>query len=148
MQIYDEKQLDFTDVILRPRKSSLNSRSEADVLRDYQFKWTKNTTGLRIKATGIISANMSTTGTFEIAEVMAQNNLFSALHKHYRAAEVINFLQNNSRNDLIFVSTGVSDTDYQKLKEILDTKLCNNICIDIANGYAPIFFKKTYYLIS
>ena len=137
VQIYNEKQLDFTDVIFRPKRSRLNSRSEVEILREYQFKWTKYTIGTTIKATGVISANMSTTGTFEVAKVMSEHNLFSALHKHYTAKEIIAFLKKNGRNDLIFVSTGVSDDDYKKLKEILDTKLVNNICIDIANGYAP-----------
>jgi len=138
MRIINEKQLDFTDVILRPKRSRLTSRSEVEILREYEFKWTKNTTGLTIKGTGIMPANMSTSGTIELAKVMCEHNLFAALHKHYTAKEVINFLKKHQRNDLIFISTGVSEEDYKKIKEILDTKLCNNICIDIANGYAPI----------
>ena len=66
MRIYDDLQLDYCDVLLRPKRSALTSRSEVDVLREYTFKWCPK----MIKATGIVAANMATTGTFEIAKVM------------------------------------------------------------------------------
>ena len=138
MHIFYEKQLDYSDVILRPKRSRLNSRSEVDITREYTFKWTKYTTDINIVGTGIMSANMDTTGTFEIAKVMSDNGLFTCLHKHYEAKEIIKFLKKNKRNDLIFISTGVKDDDYTKIKEIMETKLVNNICVDIANGYAPV----------
>ena len=138
MHMYYEKQLDYSDVILRPKRSRLNSRSEVDINREYRFKWTKYATDIKITGCGIMSANMDTTGTFEIAKVMCRHGLFTSLHKHYEAGEIIKFLKKNKRNDLIFISTGVKDEDYAKIKEILDTGLVNNVCIDIANGYAPV----------
>lgn len=137
MRIYDDIQLDYCDVLLRPKRSALASRSDVDVLREYSFKWCPRT----IKATGIIASNMFTTGTFEIARAMQQEHLFCALHKHYKAEEIIKFLRQNKKeygnNELIFISTGVSDADYEKLTQILKTKLVANICIDVANGYSP-----------
>ncbi len=137
MRIYDDIQLDYCDVLLRPKRSALTSRSEVEVIREYTFKWCPQT----IKGTGIVAANMSTTGTFEIAREMQKNNLFSALHKYYEADELIKFLKANKKefknNDLLFISTGVSDKDFAKLKEVMASKLANNICIDVANGYSP-----------
>ena len=134
MHIINEKQYDFSDVLLKPKRSTLSSRKEVNIEREYTFKWSDN----NLSCTGIVAANMSTTGTFEVAKVMCDNNLITALHKHYSAKEIINFLKNNKRNDLIFISTGVSDDDYNKIKEVLNTKLINNICVDIANGYTQI----------
>jgi IMP dehydrogenase/GMP reductase len=134
MHIINEKQYDFSDVLLKPKRSTLSSRKEVNIERNYTFKWSNN----KLSCTGILAANMSTTGTFEVAKVMCDNNLITALHKHYSAKEIIKFLKTNKRNDLIFISTGVSDDDYNKIKEILDTKLVNNICVDIANGYTQI----------
>ncbi len=137
MRIHDDVQLDYCDVLLRPKRSALASRSAVDVLREYTFKWSPK----KLRATGIVAANMYTTGTFAIAREMQKQNLFCALHKHYSAEELIAFLKQNKKemghNDFIFVSSGVSDADYKKLTAVLKTKLIDNICIDVANGYSP-----------
>lgn len=137
MRIYDDIQLDYQDVLLRPKRSTLASRSQVDIIRQYNFKWSPSS----VKGTGIIAANMATTGTMEMASVLQKHNLFSALHKHYDAKELINFLKNNKEqfgnNDLIFISSGVGQADYAKLEEVMRSKLVNNICIDVANGYSP-----------
>lgn len=137
MRIYDDIQLDYCDVLLRPKRSRLASRSEVEVLREYTFKWCPRS----IHATGIIAANMATTGTFEIAREMQKQHLLCALHKHYTAQELIRFLENNQKqtgnNDLLFISSGVSDADYEKISTVLKTGLIYNLCIDVANGYSP-----------
>ena len=137
MRIYDDIQLDYCDVLLRPKRSTLASRSEVIVEREYTFKWCPRS----LTATGIVAANMATTGTFEIAKEMQKLRLMSALHKHYTAQELLQFLKDNAQafgnNDLLFVSSGVSDADYEKLKQVMASKLINNICVDVANGYSP-----------
>lgn len=137
MRIQDDIQLDYCDVLLRPKRSALASRSQVDIIRKYTFKWCPKA----IEATGIMSANMFTTGTMAIAREMQKQKLFTALHKHYSAEETLAFLQDNAKlygnNDLIFVSSGVSDADYEKLSTIMNSGIVNNICIDVANGYSP-----------
>lgn len=137
MRIQDDIQLDYCDVLLRPKRSALSSRSEVDVLRQYTFRWCPRV----LQGTGIISANMFTTGTMQIAREMQKQHLFTALHKHYAAEELLAFLKDNAKlfgsNNLIFVSSGVSETDYEKLKTVMASGLVHNICIDVANGYSP-----------
>ena len=137
MRIQDDIQLDYCDVLLRPKRSALSSRSEVDVLRQYTFRWCPRV----LQGTGIISANMFTTGTMQIAREMQKQHLFTALHKHYAAEELLAFLKDNAKlfgsNDLIFVSSGVSEADYEKLKTVMAGGLAHNICIDVANGYSP-----------
>lgn len=137
MRIYDDIQLDYCDVLLRPKRSALASRSEVEVEREYTFKWCPRT----LKATGIVAANMATTGTFELAREMQKQHLMSALHKHYPADELVDFLKANAQefgsNDLLFVSSGVSDADFEKLCTVLDSELIQNVCVDVANGYSP-----------
>ena len=89
MRIQDDIQLDYCDVLLRPKRSALASRSQVDIIRKYTFKWCPKT----IEATGIISANMFTTGTMEIAREMQKQKLFTALHKHYSAEELLAFFE-------------------------------------------------------
>ncbi|MGN0024337.1 MAG: GMP reductase [Candidatus Avelusimicrobium sp.] len=137
MRIHDDIQLDYCDVLLRPKRSALASRSEVEVLREYTFKWCSRP----LKATGIVAANMATTGTFEIAREMQKQHLMSALHKHYSAEELLSFLRQNlqdfGNNELLFVSSGVSDSDFEKLKTVMQSGLIQNICVDVANGYSP-----------
>ncbi len=137
MRIYDDIQLDYCDVLLRPKRSALASRSEVEVEREYTFKWCPR----HLVGIGIVAANMATTGTFEIAREMQKLRLMSALHKHYSAEELTEFLKKNveefGSNDLIFVSSGVSDADFEKLQKIMESKLASNICVDVANGYSP-----------
>ena len=141
MRIYDDIQLDYQDVLLRPKRSTLASRSQVDIIREYNFKWAPAS----VKGTGVIAANMATTGTFEMARALQKHNLFCALHKHYSAEDIISFLKENKKqfknNDLIFVSSGVKKSDYEKLSLVMRGKLANNICIDVANGYSPYLMR-------
>lgn len=154
-QIIEETQLDYCDVLLKPKRTTLNSRSEPNIYRDYKFKWTDKV----ITGNGLMVANMATTGTFEMAEVMAKNLMFCCLQKHYSFEEIKSFLERHEDEligndvykpelsflDYVFISTGIKDGDYEKICKILDLGLCKNLCIDIANGYIPnliTFVKK------
>lgn len=145
--IIEEVQLDYCDVMIKPKRSTLNSRSEPDIYRTYKMKHTNRS----LYGNGLMIANMATTGTFAMAEVMAKNLMFTCLHKHYSFEEIKEFLEKNKNVivyekddekdlmflDYIFVSTGIKEGDYEKICKILDLGLCKNLCIDIANGYIP-----------
>lgn len=155
--IIEEVQLDYCDVMIKPKRSTLNSRNEPNIYREYKFKWTDK----RIYGNGLMVANMATTGTFEMAKVMAKNLMFCCLQKHYSFEELKSFLEEHKDDmiacdyngesalvpflDYIFISTGIKDGDYEKICKVLDLGLCKNLCIDIANGYIPnliAFVKK------
>ena len=147
--IVEEVQLDYCDVMIKPKRSTLNSRNEPDIYRDYKFKWTNDI----IRGNGLTVANMATTGTFAMKEVMANNLMFVCLHKHYSFEELKVFLEEHENRivfehtnnetisydflDYVFVSTGIKDGDYEKICKVLDLGYCKNLCIDIANGYIP-----------
>ena len=147
MQIINDIQLDYADVMIKPKRSTLNSRSEPDIYRTYKMKHTNRS----LYGNGLMVANMATTGTFAMAEVFAKNLMFTCLHKHYSFEEIKEFLEKHKdvtvderydRKDLmfldyVFVSTGIKDGDYEKICKVLDLGYCKNLCIDIANGYIP-----------
>lgn len=141
IRIEQDTQLDFSDVLIAPRPSTINSRSQVDITRDYTFKWS----GKTVRGCGVIAANMATTGTFEMAKVFQKHRMFCALHKHYSAEELIKFLEENKKefgnNDYIFISTGLRADDFSKLREVMSTNLCSNICLDAPNGYIPNFLQ-------
>lgn len=139
--VHSEEQLDFDDVMLIPKPSTVESRADTKIVKPFTFKWT----GKTIEGNPAIAANMDTTGTFEMAKELQKHQMFCALHKHYSAEEVIRFLEKNKRefgtNDYIFISTGLRRDDFEKLKEIMKTGLCNNICLDAPNGYIEGFIQ-------
>ena len=87
MRIIQEKQLDFSDVLIQPRRSTIESRKCVDLTRDYKFKWCPNV----IKGTGIMQANMGTIGNFEVSKKMLDYGLFACLHKHHNIEDLISF---------------------------------------------------------
>ena len=76
--IIDNIQLDYNDVLIQPKRTTLNSRKEADIIRTYKFKYYKNT----LNSTGITVANMATTGTFEMVKAMSELNGINCLQNH------------------------------------------------------------------
>ena len=135
MKIYEQTELDFKDVLVKPKRSFINSRSEVEVTREYKFKWCPR----RIVGTGIIAANMATVGTFEIARHMIQSKMFCCLHKHYPVDDLIKFITENDCRDYVFLSMGLRDEDYKKIETVLTQypDKCRNICIDVPNAYIP-----------
>ena len=138
MRIETDLKLGFKDVMIRPKRSTLKSRSEVSLERNFKFLHsTANWAGIPIMA-----ANMDTVGTFEMAEVLAGEKLFTAIHKHYSLQEWNAFLENVSPDfyNYIAISTGTGKEDFEKIGQIIMANpLLKFICIDVANGYSEHF---------
>ncbi|WP_115839605.1 GMP reductase [Winogradskyella sediminis] len=138
MHIEHEIKLGFKDVMIRPKRSTLKSRSQVTLKRNFTFlNSTATWTGIPIMA-----ANMDTVGTFEMALVLAEQNLFTAIHKHYTADQWDAFL-NSAPKDItnyIAISTGTGQEDSNTLKAVFQNHPeLKFICIDVANGYSEHF---------
>lgn len=138
MFVENDLKLGFSDVLIRPKRSNLKSRAQVDLNRTFRFLHSKREwTGVPV-----IAANMDTTGTFEVADRLAAHGMPTAVHKHYSVADWDAYL---ARHDdgiypYIMVSTGTSDSDFDKLAAILGKhEKIEFICIDVANGYAESF---------
>jgi len=138
MRIETDLKLGFKDVMIRPKRSTLKSRAEVSLERE--FKFLHSTT--KWNGIPIMAANMDTVGTFEMAKELAKHKLFTAIHKHYSVAEWNAFLENVSPDfyDYIAVSTGTGKNDFKKVIEIISVNpQLKFICIDVANGYSEHF---------
>ncbi|MGL2963450.1 GMP reductase [Flavobacterium sp. RSB2_4_14] len=138
MRIETDLKLGFKDVMIRPKRSNLNSRAQVSLEREFKFLHSTHTwTGIPIMA-----ANMDTVGTFEMALALAKEKLFTAIHKHYSLAQWQAFL-NQAPADIynyIAVSTGTGKHDFKKMDEIFSHfPQLKFICIDVANGYSEHF---------
>ena len=79
MRIENEILLDFKDVLIRPKRSTLSSRKEVDLIKWYKFKHS----GYEYKGIPIMAANMDGVGTLKMAETLSQHRLFTCLIKTY-----------------------------------------------------------------
>jgi len=122
--------LDFNNVLIRPKRSTLKSRSDVCLERTFKFKHST----IEWKGIPIMSANMDTTGTFEIYNVLSEYNIVTILHKFYNLEDYATHKTYLNPN-LFAVSTGISNDDFNKLIAIMEVIDCNWVCIDIANGY-------------
>jgi GMP reductase len=130
MRIENEILLDFSDVLIRPKRSTLKSRSEVDLNRTFKFKHS----GREWSGIPIMAANMDGVGTAEMAIALEQHRLFTCLTK---TTTDIPFLLNPHR---YAVSTGTSENDFLRLQELLQKyPYVQFICIDVANGYSESF---------
>ncbi|ADD75899.1 GMP reductase [Pantoea sp. PA1] len=138
MRIEEDLKLGFKDVLIRPKRSTLKSRSQVELDRRFTFKHS----GLSWSGVPVIAANMDTVGTFMMAEALAGFHLLTAVHKHYSVEEWRAFVQRvpGSVLNYVMVSTGTSDADLNKLIAIMAiSDALQFICIDVANGYSEHF---------
>ena len=145
MIIDNDIKLDFKDVLIKPKRSNLTSRSDVNLNRTFKFRHnnTYEWTGVPIMV-----ANMDTTGTFEMAIETAKHNIITCLHKYYTLDDWLHFIEesdifeNNELYDYIAISCGSKESDLTKMYEILDAiPQLNFICLDVANGYTENFIR-------
>jgi GMP reductase len=137
MRIEQDLKLDFKDVLIRPKRSTLTSRSEVDISRDFVFLHSQR----KYHGIPIIAANMDTTGTMEMARALAKHQLSVALHKHYGDAELLSFFAEQPESPPTFYSLGITQPDYDKFKRIMaqSNGSIQYVCVDVANGYTKAF---------
>jgi GMP reductase len=136
MHIENEVKLDFKDVLIRPKRSTLKSRSEVDLNREFIFRNSQK----KWSGVPIIAANMDTTGTFEMAKVFGKHKAIVALSKHIEVADFKAFITENPEcKPYVAVSSGLNEIDFNKLKEIMASTPVDMICLDVANGYSEHF---------
>lgn len=145
MRIENDIKLGFKDVMIRPKRSTLKSRSLVSLEREFKFLHSKKSW----QGIPIMAANMDTVGTFEMATALAKEKIFSAIHKHYTFEDWGNFLKNQSSEiyNYIALSTGTGKDDEEKIKKLIKKfPQIEFICVDVANGYSEHFVdfvKKT-----
>ena len=124
--------LDFNNILIRPKRSTINSRSEVDLERQFKFRYSP----IVWNGIPIIAANMDTTGTWEVYDVLSKHKIITALHKFYSVEDLLMEIKKRDYDpNLFMISTGINEGSLDKLIEIFKFIDCNWICIDVANGY-------------
>ena len=152
MIIEPEIKLDFKDVLIRPKRSTLTTRKEVDLSRKFSFVNAK----LDIPYKGhelipeysgipIMASNMDGVGTMESADALIPHGMFTCLTKTYSEKQLEEFFvseeNKGGRSDYVAMSVGITEEDKSKFNEVykrVGQKL-RYVCIDVANGYTERF---------
>jgi len=149
MRIENEVLLDYSDVLIRPKRSTLGSRKEVNLEREFTFR-NKLAVDQDVlyndydwKGVPIMASNMDGVGTFEMADKLAEGKIFTCLVKTYSADDLIEYFNEGliERSDFVAMSIGIQDADLNKFEKVY--KECKDtltyVCIDVANGYSQRF---------
>jgi GMP reductase len=154
MRLEQDVKLDYSDVLLRPKRSTLGSRKQVRVHRRFQFRNYKphdmSMEQIRdekhYEGIPIMASNMDGVGTFEMADVLAQQDIFTCLVKTYSVNELVNFFDNEKdqemkRTEFVAMSIGITDNDKDKFLKVYEQvgDYLKYVCVDVANGYSERF---------
>ena len=136
MRIEEEIKLDYSDVLFRPKRSTLKSRKDVDLNRKYTFKHSRSSW----KGIPIIASNMDGVGEIDVAKKLSSHKLMTALTKQHDINQIGAIYKKNIFFDSIALSCGTSKDSYNRLNSILKKyPKFKFICIDVANGYSENF---------
>ena len=152
MRIENEIKLDYKDVLIRPKRSTLGSRKEVDLERGFTFRNYKpedmSMEQIRPeirhwRGIPIMAANMDGVGTFEMADKLVEAKIFTCLVKTYTVQELVGYFDDkfDERTHYVAMSIGITDSDHNKFRQVYEQtgdKL-RYVCIDVANGYSNRF---------
>jgi GMP reductase len=155
VRIENDMKLDYKDVLIRPKRSTLGSRKEVDLERGYTFRHYKpedmsieqvRPEKRHWRGIPIMASNMDGVGTFEMADKLAEGNIFTCLVKTYSVDELVGYFDaedndNYERTNYVAMSIGITDSDHNKFRQVYEqtgSKL-KYVCIDVANGYSTRF---------
>ena len=148
MRLDTDVKLDYKDVLIRPKRSTLRSRMQVVLNRSFTFRnyepdFPENIDDVHCTGIPIMASNMDGVGTFEMADTLAKKSIFTCLVKTYSADELIEFFDTDDyeRTNYVAMSIGTSDDDWCKLQSVMAMADGNlkYVCMDIANGYSEHF---------
>jgi GMP reductase len=138
MKIVDDVKLDFSDVLIKPKRSTLFSRKDVKLERSFLFLNSKQ----EWSGIPIVASNMDTIGTKRMAKVFIENSLMTCLHKFHEEEDYEEIYSYENAENHCILTIGMRDGDFEKGKRVVE----NNphlkfICIDVANGYSQQFLR-------
>lgn len=138
MRIEQEVKLDFKDVLIKPNRSSLRSRSDVSLTRAFKFKHS----GQTWSGIPIIAANMDGVGTVAVAKELQKNQMMTCLTKQISSKLTREEVASLSPHRYMY-SIGLSYTDLETLDDYVNETWFNTsmLCIDVANGYTEAFIE-------
>ena len=153
MRIESDVKLDYSNVLLRPKRSTLGSRKEVRLHRRYTFRHYQpnilagETDERHYEGIPIMASNMDGVGTFDMADALSRMGMFTCLVKTYEVNELVQFFDPEDfdklkrRAENVAYSMGIMDKDMEKFLKVMELTNGNikYVCVDVANGYSTRF---------
>jgi GMP reductase len=134
MRIETDPKLDFKDVLIRPKRSTLASRANVDLARSFRFVHT----GAEWTGFPLIAANMDVTGTMAMARALHRHGAMVALHKYYPVETLAAFFREPESGNA-FYTLGTAPAEREKFEAVRRQVEVPRLCLDVANGYTELF---------
>ncbi len=138
MRINYDAKLNFEDVLLQPKRSTLSSRKDVDMTRNFTFR----NSGKQMNFLPIFASNMDGVGTFSMAKILQEYKMMTVITKTTGIEEWRKAVGNGVRLQSVSVCTGTNvmwdkeAQDWKTMQEVLksfpDIKM---ITVDVANAY-------------
>ena len=142
MRIKEEIKLNFDDVLMEPKRSTLSSRRDVDLTRQFNFR----NSGKILNFLPIFASNMDGVGTFSMAKILQEYKMMTVVTKTTTVEQWRAAVGTGLRLQSVSVCTGTNRLfdpeaeDYKNMQEVLrafpDIKF---ITIDVANAYHQNF---------
>ena len=142
MRLEQEIKLDYKDVLLKPKRSTLSSRRDVEMTRSFTFR----NSGETYECCPIIASNMDGVGTFSMAKVIQEYKMMTTITKTTTLEQWKKAVGEGIKLKYLSVCTGTGKLwdddaeDYSTMQKVLksypDVKF---ITIDVANGYHTNF---------
>lgn len=141
MRLLPDLKLNYSDVLIVPQRSDLDSRSDrpidgkntVDLFREYKFRHCK----LLLNCIGIIASNMFNTGTINMTYALGEQGLLTALHKYHTLDDHAKILNEPYIDGKFFVTIGESQEDLDRLHRLhCYSHMCRlMVSLEVANAY-------------
>ena len=142
MRIKEDLKLNFDDVLMEPKRSTLSSRRDVDMTRKFTFR----NSGKIMEFTPIFASNMDGVGTFSMAKVLQEHKMMTVITKSTTLDQWKEAVGSGLRLQSVSVCTGTNKIwdpeaeDYARMKQVLDSfPDVKMITIDVANAYHQNF---------
>jgi GMP reductase len=142
MRIKEDLKLNFDDVLMEPKRSTLSSRRDVDMTRKFKFR----NSGKIMEFTPIFASNMDGVGTFSMAKVLQEHKMMTVITKSTTVDQWREAVGSGLRLQSVSVCTGTNKIwdpeaeDYARMKQVLDSfPDVKMITIDVANAYHQNF---------
>jgi GMP reductase len=142
MRIKEDLKLNFDDVLMEPKRSTLSSRRDVDMTRKFKFR----NSGKIMEFTPIFASNMDGVGTFSMAKVLQEHKMMTVITKSTTLDQWREAVGSGLRLQSVSVCTGTNKIwdpeaeDYARMKQVLDSfPDVKMITVDVANAYHQNF---------
>lgn len=147
MRLETDPKINFNDVLIRPKRSTLSTRADVDISRRFALR----SSGRDWAGVPIFASNMDTIGTLAMARALAAHGCSTVLHKFHDPLALAALYEGEEAMALaprVWLSLGSAPRDLEQFDALMASVTDRagaaaaglvQLCLDVANGYQESF---------